>query len=276
MTNNADVAVVIGVGGMGQAIARRIGGGRRVVLADFNKSTAESVADTMRGEGYDAVATVVDVSERAALAALADDAAGRGRVVAVAHTAGLSPVQASAEAVLHVDLLGVAYMLDEFARVIASGGAGVVIASMAGTFAQGFLPTETEAALAATPTDELLALPALQPDAVPDPGTAYAIAKRANQLRVQGASLAWGRRGARVNSISPGVIATSMGREELAGDSGDFMRSMVTASGTGRLGTADDIAAVTAFLLGPDASFVTGTDILVDGGAVAAVRSGAL
>ena len=271
-----DVAVVIGVGGMGQAIARRIGSGRSLLLADFNESTLDAVADQLRGEGHDVTATPVDVSDRGSVSALADAATGLGRVTHVAHTAGLSPVQASVEAILRVDLAGVAHALDEFARVVASGGAGVVIASMAGTMAQGRFPAELEAALAATPTDDLLSLPFLRPEAVPDPGAAYGMAKRANQLRVQTASLAWGARGARINSISPGVIATPMGQQELEGASGAFMRAMVEASGTKRLGNPDDIAAAAAFLLGHEASFITGTDLLVDGGVIAAIRAGAI
>jgi NAD(P)-dependent dehydrogenase (short-subunit alcohol dehydrogenase family) len=192
------------------------------------------------------------------------------------HTAGLSPVQASIEAILRVDLLGVAHTLEEFAPLMAPGGAGVVISSMAGTMFQGHLGAEVERALATAPTGELLGLPALQPEAIGDPGTAYGVAKRANQLRVQGASRAWGERGARINSISPGIISTSMGQQELAGPSGDFMRLMVERSATQRLGNAADIANVTAFLLGSESSFVTGTDLLVDGGVVAALRSGAL
>ncbi|CAN5291057.1 SDR family oxidoreductase [soil metagenome] len=271
-----DVVVVVGVGGMGEAIARRQGTGRHVVLADFSTEVLERVADVLRGEGYAVTAHPVDVSDRASVAALATAAAAIGPVTQVAHTAGLSPVQASVEAILRVDLAGVAFALEEFGRVVAPGGAGVVIASMAGTMTVGRLPAEIEGALALTPADELLSLPFLQPGAVPDPGAAYGMAKRANQLRVQAASLAWGARGARVNTISPGVISTPMGRQELAGQSGAFMRTMVDASGTGRLGTPADIAAAAAFLLGPEASFVTGTDLLVDGGVIAAVRSGAV
>ncbi|MEU4155349.1 SDR family oxidoreductase [Actinoplanes sp. NPDC026670] len=268
------VVVVIGVGGMGEQIARRLGAGREVLLADFNTATLKRVAETLTGEGFTVRTEQVDVSDRASMAALADAAAALGPVVQVAHTAGLSPMQAPTAAILRVDLVGVAYFLEEFGRVIAPGGAGVVIASMAGSMAAGAFPAELEGALAATGAGELLSLPFLA--AIDDPGAAYALAKRANQVRVQAASLAWGARGARINSISPGVIATPMGQEELAGDSGAAMRAMIAASGTGRTGTATDIASAAAFLLGPDATFVTGTDLLVDGGVVAAVRSGAL
>lgn len=267
-----DVVVVIGVGGMGLAIARRIGSGRRVVLADFNEQTLEAAAAQLRVEGHEVVAQRVDVSDRASVIELADASAAAGRVTHVAHTAGLSPVQAPTEAILRVDLLGVAYVLDEFPRVIAPGGAGVVIASMAGTMAAPSLPAELQAALGTTPTDELLDLPFLALDQVPNPGAAYSYAKRANQLRVAAAAGAWGERGARINTISPGVISTPMGSEELAGAAGEQMRGMIAMSAAKRLGTPDDIAAAAAFLLDPQqASFITGTDLLVDGGTVPAV-----
>ncbi|MFJ9621494.1 SDR family oxidoreductase [Streptomyces sp. NPDC101181] len=273
--SRTNVVVVIGVGGMGQAIARRQGPGRTLVLADFDEKLLTAVAEESRGQGHTVVTHTVDVSARASVAALADAAAELGPVVQVAHTAGLSPVQASGKAVLAVDLLGTALVLEEFGRVIAPGGAGVVIASMAGHMLPGALTPETERALAHTPADDLLALPFLDPDTL-SAQEAYPLSKYANRLRVQAASMPWGERGARVNSISPGVISTPMGRQELAGESGRTMRAMVEASGTGRLGTPEDIAAAAAFLLGPDASFVTGTDLLADGGVVAAVRSGRL
>lgn len=269
-----DVLVVIGVGGMGEAIARRLGSGRQVVLADFDEATLGRVAGALTDDGYQVHPKSVDVSRRDSVAALAEYAASLGPVTAVAHTAGLSPTQASAAAILAVDLVGVAFFLDEFAKVIAPGGAGVVIASMAGSLTTGHLPAEAETALATTPAAELLTLPLVT--SLAEPGAAYAVSKRANQVRVQAASLAWGARGARVNSISPGVISTAMGRQELAGESGAGMRAMIAASGTKRQGSAGDIAAATAFLLGPDATFITGTDLLVDGGVVAAVRSGGL
>jgi NAD(P)-dependent dehydrogenase (short-subunit alcohol dehydrogenase family) len=194
--------------------------------------------------------------------------------VQVAHTAGLSPVQAPADAILKVDLLGVAIVLDVFEAVVSPGSAGVVIASMAGSMGSPLSPAE-ELALANTPVEELLGLPFLGPDRIDNPGTAYSVAKRANQVRVQSASTLWGARGARINSISPGIISTRMGQEELATTNGEFMRMMIGLSGTGRIGTTTDIADAAAFLLGRNSSFITGTDLLVDGGVVGAIRTNA-
>ena len=267
MTGPRGVIVITGAGGMGTAIARRIGSGSTVVLADFDEPLLESACAPLAAAGFDVVARAVDVSRQDSVEALAADAAGRGPVSAVVHTAGLSPVQASADAILRVDLLGTALMLDAFGEVIESGGAGVFIASMAGTMAS--LDPGFEHRLATTPSGDLMELADLSPVAVPDPATAYVVAKRANQVRVRAAALAWGRRGARVNTISPGVIATPMGVSELEGPSGQAMRAMVAGSGTGRVGTPEDIAGVVDFLIGPHASFITGTDVLVDGGVVA-------
>lgn len=266
------VLVVIGVGGMGQAIVRRSGSGRRVLLADFNDAALQAAADLLRGEGHHVTTQVVDVSDQDAVLSLAEAAAGLGRVTHVAHTAGLSAAQAPTDMILRVDLLGVALVLDTFAQVIAPGGAAVVIASMAGHMATG-ISADHERALALTPAHELLALPFLTSDAVGDPGSAYVLAKRANVLRVQAAAGVWGARGARVNSISPGIISTPMAQQELNGESGEQMRQMVAMSAARRLGTPDDIAAVAAFLLSRQADFVTGTDVLVDGGVIAAVRT---
>lgn len=265
----SNVLVVIGVGGMGQAIARRQGAGKTVLLADFNEAVLKSVAAQLTGEGHNVVTQQVDVSSGPSVAALAGAAADLGAVTDVVHTAGVSPVHASTSAVLNVDLLGVALVLEEFGRVIASGGAGVVISSMAGYFAAP-LDAEQERALATTSSGDLLDLPFVDADA--DPGRSYSLAKRGNHFRVQAASASWGARGARINSISPGVISTPMGQAELAGDSGAGMRAMVAGSATRRVGTPDDIADAVAFLLGPTASFISGTDLLVDGGAIAGVR----
>ncbi len=269
-----DVLVVIGTGGMGRAIARRQAPGKTVLLADSDESVLLAATESLEGDGHTVSAQQVDVSSRSSVAALAEAAVELGEVTQLAHTAGLSPTQASAEAVLKVDLLGVALVLEEFGRVIAPGATGVVVSSMSGHM--GPLPAEQEAALSRTLTDELLLLPFTDPGTVTDPGAAYALAKRGNHLRVQAASSAWGERGARINSVSPGIVSTPMGQQELASESGTSMRAMIDASGTGRMGTPEDIASTTAFLLGPESTFVTGTDLLVDGGVVAALRSGRL
>ena len=267
-----DVLVVIGAGGMGMAVARRCGPGMRVLLADVGEEALGGAASALEEEGLDVHAQRTDVSDAAAVASLADAAVALGRVRSVVHTAGLSPVQAPADRVLAVDLAGTAHVLDAFGEVMAPGGAAVVISSMAGHLAGG-LAAEDEAALVQAGAGDVLDLPCVQRAAAGDAGMAYAFAKAAVSARVRAAAQAWGRRGARINAISPGVIGTDMGRAELEGPSGEFMRLLVAASGAGRLGTAEDIASVTEFLLSPAASFVTGTDTLVDGGVVAAVRS---
>ncbi|MCC3293192.1 SDR family oxidoreductase [Arthrobacter sp. zg-Y411] len=268
----ADVLVIIGVGGMGLAVLRRSGAGRKVLLADFNEDLLEVVHAAALGEGFDVVSAQVDVSSRDSVASLAATARELGTVTGVVHTAGLSPVQAPVEAIWKVDLFGVAVVLEEFEKVIAPGGSGVVISSMAGYLGGGGLSAEDLASLAAKPADDLLQLPLVA--GIDNPGYAYSVAKRANQVRVQAASPRWGARGARVNSISPGVIATPMGQQELAGESGAQMRAMIEGSGTKRVGTPADIANAAAFLLSRDSSFITGTDLLVDGGVVAAVETG--
>ncbi|MCC9177436.1 SDR family oxidoreductase [Arthrobacter sp. zg-Y750] len=268
----ADVLVVIGMGGMGQAVLRRVGAGKKVLLADFNEDLLESVMISAVGDGYDVASAQVDVSSRESVQALAATARELGSVTGVVHTAGLSPVQAPVEAIWKVDLFGVAVVLEEFEKVIAPGGAGVVIASMAAYLGGGGIPADVLASLAAVPADDLLLIPYVA--GIDHPGAAYSVAKRANQVRVQAASLRWGARGARVNSISPGVISTPMGQQELAGESGTQMRAMIEGSGTKRVGTPADIANAAAFLLGSDSSFITGTDLLVDGGVVAAVDTG--
>lgn len=271
MSQYREVLVVVGVGGMGQAIARRLGPGKTVLLADNNDATLSSVTDALVADGYEVQSQRVDVSAAESVHALADFAASLGTVTQLAHTAGLSPAQASAQAVMAVDLLGVALVLQEFGEVIAPGGAGVVIASMAGHLFPP-LTADQEKALAHNPPAELLDLEFIS--SVTESTFAYPIAKQANLIRVRAASAQWGERGARINSISPGIISTPMGQEELASAVGDGMRAMTAMSGTGRIGTPDDIAAAAAFLLGPQASFITGADLLVDGGVVAALKAG--
>ncbi|WP_338596395.1 SDR family oxidoreductase [Saccharopolyspora sp. SCSIO 74807] len=263
------VAVIIGSGGIGSAIARRLGPEAHLLIADHDRQTLHSAATELDGARCITTTAHVDVGSPESVTALARQAASLGEVGSVVHTAGLSPVQADVSAVLTVDLLGVALVIEEFAEVIAPGGAGVVIASMAAHGHPGFAP-ELAGQLATAPAAELLSLPVTDPAGFADAGHAYSFAKRANLLRVQAASRTWGANGARINSISPGIIETPMGRAELAGRSGPDMRAMIAASNAGRPGTATEIAEAAAFLLGPAASFISGTDLLVDGGAVAA------
>jgi NAD(P)-dependent dehydrogenase (short-subunit alcohol dehydrogenase family) len=268
-----DVVVVIGAGGIGVAIARRQGLGKTVLLADFNAQTLEAAAADLRNASYTVSTQSVDVASRESVRSLADAAAALGNVVQVINSAGLSPDIAPPARVLAVDLYGAALVFEEFERVIAPGGAGLVISSMAGHMMPA-LPAEQDHALAFTPADELLALPFLSPEAVPNSTVAYVMAKRANHLRVQVAAISWGERGARVNSISPGIIATPLAQHELNSAIGDGYRAMIAASPAKRMAPPEEIAI--AYLLGPDAGFVTGSDLLIDGGVIAAMRAGKL
>lgn len=264
-----EVLVVTGMGSMGEAIARRLGSAYSVVLADLDDARLTDAEASLRRDGYAVHAVRTDISSVADVAALAEAASSLGGIRCVVHTAGVSPVQASSEQIIAVDLIGTARLLDAFEPYVGPGTVAVCIASMAGKLMP--VPPETLQLLAVTPTDELHELPVLDPGTL-DPGIAYAIAKRGTQVRVEAASVTWGRRGGRVVSISPGIIATAQGMEELAGPSGDAMRAMIEMSACRRLGTPADIAAAVEFLVSPAASLITGTDLLVDGGIVAAVR----
>lgn len=265
-----DVVVITGAGGMGEAVARRVGAGRRLVIADYAAGALERTAATLREGGYDVTEVVTDVADRESVARLADVAVGVGRIAAVVHTAGVSAATSTVAQILAVDLLGSARMIDAFAPVAESGTSFVCVASMAGHYAQ--LDREAEQALATAPTDELLDLPVVRALREDEPTQAYILAKRANHVRVEAAARAWNRRGARVNTVSPGVISTAMARAEAAGTSGEHMIGMLQACGIGRMGSVGELAEVVAFLVGPQSRYVTGTDILVDGGQAAWLR----
>ena len=166
-------------------------------------------------------------------------------------------------------------MLEEFGNVIARGGAGIVIAFQAGHRLPP-LSTEQNALLATTPVEELLRLPMLQPDQIKDSLHAYQISKRGNSLRVMAEAVRWGKRGARVNTISPGIIITPLANDELKGPRGPGYRRMLEVSAAGRAGTPDEVGTVGALLMGPDGGFITGSDILMDGGVTAAYWYGEL
>jgi NAD(P)-dependent dehydrogenase (short-subunit alcohol dehydrogenase family) len=272
MTN---VIVVIGAGSIGQAIVRRVSAGKHVLLADIRQENADAAAKTLYDAGFNVTTATVDVSSRASVRALVEAATEPGEITGVIHAAGVSPSQASPETILKVDLYGTALVLEEFGNVIARGGAGIVIASQSGHRLPP-LTVEQNRALATTPVEELLSLPMVQPDQVQDPLHAYQISKRGNSLRVMAEAVRWGKRGARVNTISPGIIITPLANDELKGPRGPGYRRMLEVCAAGRAGTPDEVGTVGALLMGPDGAFITGSDFLMDGGVTAAYWFGEL
>jgi len=268
-----DVIVIVGTGGMGAAIAHRLGSGRTIVLSDVSSQNLDAATRALSEHGHDVHAKAVDVTSSRSVTELTEYAAAFGPITNLVHTAGVSPEQADVDTILRVDLLGVALVLERFGEVIEAGGAGLVISSMAGHFHPAMDPA-VEHELANAPSRDLLGIPACDPALFGNPQEAYGFAKRANHLRVAAAASAWGQRGARINSISPGVISTAMGNQELDGSSGAVIKAMIDGSAAGRIGTPDDIAAAVEFLLSPAASFITGTDLVVDGGITGAVKAG--
>ena len=270
-----NVIVVIGAGSIGQAIARRVSAGKHVLLADLRQDNVDAAAKVLSDAGFEASTAIVDVSSRKSVHALVETVTAIGTITGTIHAAGVSPTQASPATILEVDLYGTALVLEEFGNVIERGGAGVVIASQSGHRLPALTPDQNKA-LATTPADELLALPMLQPDKVTDPLHAYQLAKRGNSLRVMAEAVRWGKRGARVNTISPGIIMTPLARDELTGPRGDGYRRMMHVSAAGRAGTPDEVGVVGALLMGPDGGFITGSDFLMDGGVTAAYWYGEL
>ena len=262
------VIVVIGAGSIGQAIARRVSAGKHVLLADVRQQNADAAAQVLADAGFEVSTAVVDVASRDSVHALAETAASIGEATGVIHAAGVSASQASIEQILRVDLYGTALVLEEFGRVIAPGGSGVVISSQSGHRLPALTP-EQDKELATTPADELLALPMLQPGELRDGLHAYQVSKRANVLRVRAEAVRWGERGARVNAISPGIIITPLARDELNGPNGAGYRRMLELSPAGRAGTPDEVGTIAELLMTERGAFLTGSDILMDGGGTA-------
>jgi NAD(P)-dependent dehydrogenase (short-subunit alcohol dehydrogenase family) len=260
------IAVIIGSGAMGLAAARRFGPACRLLVADHSKVRLEAAVRSLADEGHRVDAMTVDVRDGSSVAAVAAAAHAAGTVTAVIHTAGVSPSQASTRDIFAIDLVGTAHVIDCFLDAASPGTSLVCVASMSGYKRR--LDPALESELATIPTERLFDI-RLFDLGTPDTGFAYSVAKRGVQLRVAAASLAWGRRGARVNSLSPGIICTPMSRQEFAGPRGDGMRSIVANLAVPRVGTPEDIAAAIEFLCSPAASYITGTDLLIDGGATA-------
>jgi NAD(P)-dependent dehydrogenase (short-subunit alcohol dehydrogenase family) len=263
-----NVVVLIGAGSIGQAIARRVGAGKHILLADLRLESAEAAAKTLDDAGFEVSTAIVDVSSRASVNALVEKSTDMGEVWGVIHAAGVSPSQASPETILKVDLYGTALVLEEFGNVVTRGGSGVVIASQSGHRLPPLSVQQNEA-LATMPTEELLYLPFLQIDQIKDSLHAYQLSKRGNSLRVMAEAVRWGKRGARINTISPGIIITPLANDELKGPRGEGYRKMIESSVAKRAGTPDEVANVAALLMGADGAFITGSDFLMDGGVTA-------
>lgn len=273
--NSIKVIVVIGAGSIGQAIARRVGTGKHLLLADLRQDNADAAAKVLSEAGFEVSTSVVNVSSRESVTSLIDIATKIGNINGLIHAAGVSPSQASPETILKVDLYGTALVLELFGNVMADGGSGVVIASQSGHRLEP-LTIEQNKALATTPTEELLGLDFLQSDRVKDSLHAYQLSKKGNSLRVMAEAVRWGKRGARINTISPGIIITPLAKDELNGPRGDSYRRMINLSAVGRAGTPDEVGNVGALLMGQDGAFITGSDFLMDGGVTASYWFGEL
>lgn len=261
-----DVTVVIGAGGIGQAIARRISSGRLILVANHTQESADAAARVLEGAGFETTAMRADISDRTMIQSVVRRAQELGPIKALVQAAGVSPSQAPVEAILEVDLYGTSMVLEEFGAVIAEGGSGVVISSQSGYRMRALTP-EQDALLATAPAEELLKLDFVRD--VKDTLHAYQMSKRCNSLRVRGEAVKWAKRGARINAISPGIIVTPLANDELHGERADFYQAMLKKMPAGRAGTPDEVAALAALIMGPEGGFITGSDFLIDGGATA-------
>lgn len=276
MTEDAEkIVVLIGAGSIGQAIARRVGAGKHILLADLRQENASAAAKVLSDAGFKVSTAMVDVTSRDSVLSLAVKAEAIGAIQGLIHAAGVSPSQASPETILKVDLYGTALVLEIFGNSISKGGAGLVIASQSGHRLSP-LTVEQKKALATTSTEELLSLDFLQSGKIKDSLHAYQISKKGNTLRVMAEAVRWGKRGARINSISPGIIITPLANDELNGPRGDVYKRMIQLSAAGRAGTPDEVGNLGAFLMGRDGSFITGSDFLMDGGVTASYWYGEL
>lgn len=270
-----DVMLVTGAGQISMAIARRIGYGKKIVLGDKNIHNARIIAETMNNAGFDVEPFEMDLSSRSSILEMIEFARSFGDIAYLINGAGVSPSQASIEAILKVDLYGTAVLLEEVGKVIKEGGVGVTISSQSGHRMKQLTPQEDEL-LATTPTEELLNLDMLQVENIHDTLHAYQLAKRCNEKRVMFESVRWGQKGARINSISPGIIVTPLAVDEFNGPRGDFYKNMFAKCPAGRPGTADEVANVAELIMSDKGAFITGSDFLIDGGATASYFYGPL
>ncbi len=271
----SEVMILTGAGQIGMAIARRVGYGKKIIVGDKNPENAKTIAGIMNAAGFDVTAVEMDLSSRASILGMIAEAQKHGEITMLVNAAGVSPSQAPVEAILKVDLYGTAVLLEEVGKVIAPGGVGVTISSQSGHRMKQLTPREDEQ-LACTPTEELLSLEILQQENIKDTLHAYQMAKRCNEKRVMSEAVKWGAKGARLNSISPGIIVTPLAVDEFNGPRGDFYKNMFAKCPAGRPGTADEVANVAELLLSDKGAFITGADFLIDGGATASYFYGPL
>ena len=270
-----EVVLWTGAGQIGMAIARRVGYGKKILVGDKSIANAEAIAKIMNEAGFDVEPREMDLSDRESILSMIARAQELGQITTLINAAGVSPSQAPIEAILKVDLYGTAVLLEEVGKVIAPGGVGVTISSQSGK-RMPQLTAEEDRQLATTPVEELLQLPLLQPENVRDTLHAYQLAKRCNEKRVMFEACRWGEKGARINSISPGIIVTPLAIDEFNGPRGDFYKNMFAKCPAGRPGTADEIGALAEFVMGPQGAFISGSDFLADGGATASYYYGPL
>ena len=268
-----DVVVVIGAGGIGQAIARRVGAGKHIVLADLKLEAAQAAARTLDDAGFETSAVSADLASRKSILALIAHAQTFGPIKNLVNAAGVSPSQAPVATILKVDLYGTSVLLEEFGKVIADGGSGIVISSQSGHRLHA-LTEEENTALATVPTEELLSLPFIA--SITDTLKAYQYSKRCNVLRVMGEATNWAKRGATVNSISPGIIITPLANDELKGPRGEGYRKMLSLCPCRRAGTPDEVGDLAEFLMSSRGRWITGSDFLIDGGTTASYFYGDL
>lgn len=270
-----NVMILTGAGQIGMAIARRMGYGMKIVIGDKNPGNAKKISDIMNNAGFDTLPMEMDLSSRDSVLNLISESQKYGDITMLVNAAGVSPSQASIETILKVDLYGTAVLLDEVGKIIKKGGVGVTISSQSG-WRMPALSTAEDELLAMTPPEELLQLPMLQPDNIRDTLHAYQIAKRCNEKRVMAEAVKWGERGARINDIAPGIVVTPLAIDEFNGPRGGFYKNMFANCPAGRPGTADEIANVAELLMSNKGAFITGSTILIDGGATSSYFYGPL
>ena len=268
-----DVVILLGSGSIGQAIARRVGAGKHVVLADLKIENANAAAKIFEDAGFETSTVAADLSSRESILNLIEHAQKFGAIKNLINAAGVSPSQASVETILKVDLYGTAVLLEEVGKVIADGGSGVIISSQSG-HRLGALTEEQNMQLATSPTEKLLELDFLKK--ISDTLKAYQYSKRCNVLRVMFEATRWGKRGATINSISPGIIITPLANDELHGPRKDGYLKMIEASPAKRAGTPDEVGDLAEFLMSSRGRFISGADFLIDGGTTASYWYGDL